>query len=381
VGSHILGLQESRAPSAPSGLTVRGLHKTYGQDVQALHDVDLHAGEGEFVTLLGPSGSGKTTLLMLIGGFDTPTRGTIFQGSADITAVPPERRNFGVVFQNYALFPHMTVRRNVAYPLAARRVARAKREGRVKDALSLVGLEDMEDRRPAELSGGQQQRVALARALVYQPSVLLLDEPLGALDRSLRERMQTELQRLHKQTGVTFLYVTHDQEEALTMSDRIAVLRLGQIEQVGTPQDLYERPATEFVATFLGLANRFHCRVLQVRRGVAEIQLSFGARAAIPCADNTLRPGMAALVVVRPEELVIADSEAQDGLELQGSIEEVAFTGTIWRYRVRTREGVVQAHSICRLEAAAGDAIWIRWSARDSWAIPAGSAPAEPASP
>jgi putative spermidine/putrescine transport system ATP-binding protein len=369
----------NRQDASSTGLAVCGLEKTYGRDVQALRGIDLRAEEGEFVTLLGPSGSGKTTLLMVIGGFEAPTRGAIFHRGTEITAIPPERRNFGVVFQSYALFPHMTARRNIEYPLAARGICRRERRDMVQAAISLVGLKGLEERRPAQLSGGQQQRVALARALVYQPSLLLLDEPLGALDRALRERMQAELKRIHKETGVTFLYVTHDQEEALTMSDRIAILRLGQIEQIGTPQELYERPATEFVATFLGLANRLRGRVASIRQDVADIQLQFGPLATIPCLSQSVRPGMIVHVIVRPEKIRIKkhDPELKPTLQIEGLIDDIVFLGSLWRYQVQTAAGAIQVRSTVPSGAAVGEAVWLEWTETDSWAIPVGPASGE----
>ena len=228
--------------------------KRFG-DVVAVDDVSLDVPAGEFFALLGPSGSGKTTCLRMLAGFERPTSGRVFLGERDVTELPPFDRDVNTVFQDYALFPHMTVEQNVAYPLMVRRVAKDQRRDRVREVLSTVRLEGYGGRRPAELSGGQRQRVALARALVGWPRVLLLDEPLGALDRKLREQMQIELKALQREIGITFLFVTHDQDEALTMSDRIAVFNQGRIEQVGTPTEIYERPATEFVADFIGMSN------------------------------------------------------------------------------------------------------------------------------
>ena len=368
------GGSRERNSDAAAGLVVRGLEKTYGRGIRALRGIDLEVSEGEFVTLLGPSGSGKTTLLMVIGGFESPSRGQILVGENDITSMAPERRNFGVVFQNYALFPHMSVRGNVGYPLAVRRIRRSDRRAMVEEALSLVSLRGLEDRRPHELSGGQQQRVALARALVYHPSMLLLDEPLGALDRALRERMQMELRRLHQKTGVTFLYVTHDQEEALTMSDRIVVLRLGEVEQVGTPEELYARPATEFVATFVGSANQLRGRSRWVRDGVAEVRLDLGSVVGVPCSSD-LASGMDAVVVVRPEKVdIVAGDEEERGDRVsyvEGRVEGMVFAGSTWRYQVATRAGVVHCHAPVPSSAVVGDSVRLRWSCADGWAIPA----------
>jgi putative spermidine/putrescine transport system ATP-binding protein len=239
-----------------ASLELRGLSKRYGAH-DALRQVDLDVGPGEFVTLLGPSGSGKTTTLNLIAGFVEPSSGSIRLDGRDLTGVPPNRRGIGVVFQSYALFPHMTVRQNVAFPLLQRRPrpSAVMVEQQVAQALELVHMEAFGDRIPDQLSGGQQQRVALARAVVFEPQLLLLDEPLGALDKRLREALQFELRRIHRELGVTIVFVTHDQDEALTLSDRIVVFRDGAIEQIGSPEDLYQRPQTEFVATFLGDSN------------------------------------------------------------------------------------------------------------------------------
>jgi putative spermidine/putrescine transport system ATP-binding protein len=240
--------------AAAAAVHVSGLRKRYG-DVVALAGVDLVIGAGEFFTLLGPSGSGKTTLLRLIAGFERPDAGRIELGGSDVTRVPPYARNVNTVFQDYALFPHMTVAQNIEYGLRVRRVPRADRRDKVDRALEMVRLSGLGDRRPAQLSGGQRQRVALARAIVNEPQVLLLDEPLGALDFKLRQEMQIELQHVQREVGITFVYVTHDQEEALAMSDRIAVLSNGRIEQIGTPLEVYERPQTDFVAGFIGISN------------------------------------------------------------------------------------------------------------------------------
>jgi putative spermidine/putrescine transport system ATP-binding protein len=240
--------------AAAAAVHVSGLRKRYG-DVVALARVDLVIGTGEFFTLLGPSGSGKTTLLRLIAGFERPDAGRIELGGTDVTRVPPYSRNVNTVFQDYALFPHMTVAQNIEYGLRVRRVAKAERREKVDRALEMVRLSGLGARKPGQLSGGQRQRVALARAIVNEPQVLLLDEPLGALDFKLRQEMQIELQHVQRAVGITFIYVTHDQEEALAMSDRIAVLSNGRIEQIGTPLEVYERPQTDFVAGFIGISN------------------------------------------------------------------------------------------------------------------------------
>jgi putative spermidine/putrescine transport system ATP-binding protein len=242
------------ADDSRGAVDAHGVTKRYG-DTVALDDVTLRVRAGEFMTLLGSSGSGKSTLLNVVAGFTEPTSGTVHVDGTDITKMPPHRRDLGMVFQHYALFPHMTVRENVAFPLRRRKVRGEELDKRVREILEVVELGDLEERRPAQLSGGQQQRVALARAIVFRPPVLLMDEPLGALDRRLREQLQLEIKRLHRELGITFVFVTHDQEEALTMSDRIALLRDGQVIQIGSPQDLYERPSSRYVAEFLGESN------------------------------------------------------------------------------------------------------------------------------
>jgi putative spermidine/putrescine transport system ATP-binding protein len=238
-----------------------------------VHDLHLDLRKGEFLTLLGPSGSGKTTCLMMLAGFEPWTSGDIFLEGISLSGVPPHKRGMGVVFQNYALFPHMTVAQNVGFPLRQRGVAKAESRERVQRALAMVELAHLAERQPAQLSGGQQQRVALARALVFDPQLVLMDEPLGALDKRLREQMQIEIKHLHQQIGMIVLYVTHDQSEALTMSDRIAIFNRGRIEQIGTPEDIYERPITSFVANFVGENNNLRARVLEVCSGCCLLQL------------------------------------------------------------------------------------------------------------
>src|SRR5262244_1338857 len=283
---------------------VSGLRKKYG-DVLAVADVELVIRPGEFFTLLGPSGSGKTTLLRLIAGFERPDAGKVELGGGDVTGVPPYARNVNTVFQDYALFPHMTVGQNIEYGLRVRRVPRAERREKVDGALEMVRLPGLGDRKPAQLSGGQRQRVALARAIVNEPQVLLLDEPLGALDLKLRQEMQLELLRVQREVGITFIYVTHDQEEALTMSDRIAVLNHGGIEQIGGPVEVYEQPRTPFVAGFIGVSN------LIEREGHT--------------------------ITVRPEKLILIeeDEPEQSGAHAEpGQVRDVIYAGVLTRYVV-----------------------------------------------
>jgi putative spermidine/putrescine transport system ATP-binding protein len=351
---------------------VEDMHKAYERHVYALRGIHIDVRKGEFVTLLGPSGSGKTTLLMIIGGFVAPDSGRVFAGGQDITSLPPERRNFGVVFQSYALFPHMNVRQNVSYPLVSRRIHRSIRQPLVDEALDLVDLRDLDRRRPAHLSGGQQQRVALARALVYRPAMLLLDEPLGALDRALRERMQIELRRLNRRLGITFLYVTHDQDEALTMSDRIVVMREGQIEQIGTPQEVYTHPASLFVANFVGASNVFHGQVLSSNGNRTRVQLSSGS--GILVLSNTAVGSRSEIALtVRPENVRVDPSGAAghpDESVVEGILEQEVFAGSMWRYYVSALGTRIEARSLKRAEVAVGSQVQARWRSADTWVIP-----------
>jgi putative spermidine/putrescine transport system ATP-binding protein len=288
---------------------VAGLRKRYG-DVTAVDGVDLEIGRGEFFTMLGPSGSGKTTTLRVIAGFERPDEGTVQLGGKDVSQLPPYARNVNTVFQDYALFPHLTVQENVEYGLRVKKVARGERRRRATEALALVQLEGYGGRKPAQLSGGQRQRVALARAIVNRPQALLLDEPLGALDLKLRQELQVELKRIQQELGITFVYVTHDQEEALTMSDRLAVFNEGKIEQVGAPAEVYEHPASEFIAGFIGVSN-----VLE--RG--------GRR-----------------FTVRPEKIrLLGDGEQPErGVNVEeGRIRDVVYVGAITRYHVELDAG------------------------------------------
>jgi spermidine/putrescine ABC transporter ATP-binding subunit len=315
-------------------LELSGVHKSYGA-VVAVDALDLDLRTGEFLTFLGPSGSGKTTTLMMVAGLQHPDVGIIRLNGQSVEQLPPYRRDIGMVFQHYALFPHMTVRRNVAFPLEMRRVAKDRITRLVDDALHLVGLPEHGDRLPKQLSGGQQQRVALARAMVYEPALLLMDEPLGALDRKLREQLQLEIKRVHRERQISVLYVTHDQEEALTMSDRIAVFNHGRIEQIGTPEELYETPATRFVAGFIGDTNFFQGRVLSLMDGVCEIDTPAGRVRA------TARPGVTvgapATLAVRPERITMSPQAGEAGL--RGHISDVIYLGNARKYVVRLSDG------------------------------------------
>ncbi|MGK2850254.1 MAG: ABC transporter ATP-binding protein [Candidatus Limnocylindrales bacterium] len=305
------------APSTTPAVRLEGVEKHYG-DVVAVAGLDLEVRDGEFFSMLGPSGSGKTTTLRMIAGFELPTAGRILLHGEDVTRVPPFDRDVNTVFQDYALFPHMSVGQNVAYGLVVRKVPRDERGRRVTEALRMVRLEGYEARKPAQLSGGQRQRVALARALVNRPRVLLLDEPLGALDLKLREEMQIELKAIQQQVGITFIYVTHDQEEALTMSDRMAVFRDGRIEQLGTPAQVYEQPATRFVAGFVGTSNLLSGDV---------------ARQVL---------GRSGTFTIRPEKIRLAEPDAvagDDETTAPGTIHDVVYLGPDTRYIVELAAG------------------------------------------
>lgn len=290
----------------PAFITLERISKSFGL-VRVVDELDLAIEKGEFLSLLGPSGSGKTTILMMIAGFFEPTSGQIKLEGRRIDHLPAYRRNMGVVFQNYALFPHMTVAENVAFPLTMRGVAKAEVAERVGRALDMVKLGHIKDRKPAQLSGGQQQRVALTRALVFEPSVVLMDEPLGALDKQLREHMQLELRELHRRLGLTIIFVTHDQGEALTMSNRIAVFNAGRIEQLASPEAIYDRPTTRFVAEFIGETNLFPGKLDTRNGGGAKIRLDSGP-VIEASAPEAFAEGDAALVSVRPERVHLSET-------------------------------------------------------------------------
>ena len=335
--------------------------------IVATDRVNLDIAPGEFVTLLGPSGSGKTTTLMMIAGFVTPTSGQILLNGEDIAFRPRHQRNIGIVFQNYALFPHMTVAENVAFPLKMRKWSRAEIEQAVGEALELVRLKDFANRRPRQLSGGQQQRIALARALVFRPPVLLMDEPLGALDKKLREEMQLEIKHIQESTHITTVYVTHDQEEALTMSDRIAVMRDGRVEQVGSPRDLYERPATAFVADFIGESNFFEGH-LERHDDRVLLVTDDGLRLPVP-ASNEIERGEQIGVTVRPERIVIGQGLSGDPV-LRGTIEEVIYVGDSTKFRVLLGDNrLITVKQQNRLDAPRwerGDLVECHWSVEDT---------------
>lgn len=288
-------------------------------------DLDLSIGKGEFVSMLGPSGSGKTTLLMMLAGFENPTSGSISVGGKRVDALPPHKRNMGVVFQNYALFPHMSVAENVAFPLKMRGASRTEIIERVNKALDMVQLGAFHERKPIQLSGGQQQRVALARALVFEPEVVLMDEPLGALDKKLREQMQMDIRDIHHRLGLTIVFVTHDQTEALTMSDRIAIFNHGKIEQIGGPSEIYDRPKTQFVAEFIGETNLLNGKVTSFSNGCLNVTLE-GGQAIRVVSSNSPEPGKHVKVSVRPEQLDIGPS-GEGANQLKVRITDIVYHG------------------------------------------------------
>ena len=346
-----------------------GIGKTYDGIVRVVDDLDLDIERGEFLTLLGPSGSGKTTTLMMLAGFETPTSGEILLDGNPLSRLPPYKRQIGMVFQNYALFPHMTVTENIGFPLSVRGIARDEIARRVDRVLDMVQLAGFGGRRPAQLSGGQQQRIAVARALVFEPKLVLMDEPLGALDKQLREQMQLEIRRLHQRLGVTMVYVTHDQAEALTMSDRIAVFHRGKIQQLDGPEQLYEAPVNAFVARFIGENNRFEGSLLTVTGSRCTIRIAGEA-----CIEGSLAvplpAGSRVTVSLRPERVQIGSSghtiPVRDGCRLAGTLREVIYLGDHVRARVALpgnddftiKRPIDEAHKL----PAIGAAIELAWA-------------------
>ena len=328
-------------------IALEGVSKRFGK-VGAVHDVTLTIGEGEFFSLLGPSGCGKTTTLRMIAGFEVPDEGRIVLQGRDVTSVPPNRRPVNMVFQQYALFPHMSIYDNVAFGLKVRRVPRREHAERISEMLRVVELQGLERRRTRQLSGGQQQRVALARALVNRPAALLLDEPLGALDVKLRKQMQLELKRIQAELGTTFVYVTHDQEEALAMSDRIAVMNGGRVEQIGSPREIYEHPLTPFVADFIGSLNALELTVEELVAGYALMRLGEGERVVVAVGSD-VRSGESFRIAVRPERVQIGplDGPAPNGgSRLEGTIAEIVYLGMYTQFHVETRAGRIVCHRL-----------------------------------
>ncbi|MDO8447926.1 MAG: ABC transporter ATP-binding protein [Rhodoferax sp.] len=340
-----------------------GVQKTYDGSTLVVHDLNLEIQSGEFLSLLGPSGSGKTTTLMMLAGFESPTSGEIFLKGKSITKTPPHKRNFGMVFQNYALFPHMTIADNVAYPLTVRKFGKSEREAKVLRALAMVQMDKFGSRYPGQLSGGQQQRVALARALVFDPQLVLMDEPLGALDKQLREHMQLELKEIHRKLGLTFVYVTHDQSEALTMSDRVAVFNDGVIQQIDGVTQLYETPANRFVAGFVGDNTVFQGKVSGADGAHCTVQLPCGSRLS-GVNVNAATPGQTVQACIRPERIcpqLGSDQPAANGL--RATINDVIYLGDHLRLRCTVAN---QAHATVKIALSSqtmpqpGDAIWLQ---------------------
>ena len=332
--SHKEALAQTGTP-----ITIEKLTKFFG-DVHAVDGISLNIKDGEFLSLLGPSGSGKTTTLMMIAGFYIPTSGDIRIGDRSIVTIPPHKRNIGMVFQNYALFPHLSIFDNIAFPLQMRRIPKTEIAQRVKRVLELVQLTGVEKRRPKQISGGQQQRVALARALVFDPTMLLLDEPLGALDKNLREGMQIELKQLHHKVRTTIFYVTHDQEEALTLSDRIAIFNEGRIVQLGTPDDLYNNPENRFVAGFIGETNFIAGRVLSMDGKVCTLEMDGKIQVTGLLRDSFAVPKNWATYTLRPERILLGEEATQTDNSYEGIVEEFLYLGEVTKYRIRLGSAV-----------------------------------------
>ena len=360
-------------------ISIQGVRKSFG-DVHAVDGISLDIAEGEFITLLGPSGCGKTTTMRMIAGFEEPDDGTILLRGNDVVGVPPNKREVNMCFQQYALFPHMNVEKNIGYGLKLKKVPSGDRQKIVGEMLEIVGLAGMQARKPNQLSGGQQQRVALARALVNQPAALLLDEPLGALDVKLRKAMQLELKRIQHELNTTFVYVTHDQDEALSMSDRIAVMNQGVIEQLGAPREVYEQPATPFVADFVGVLNAMDVRVDEVTGEDLVMRVNQHDRIVVPVgpAGTEAVVGSSLLVAVRPErvELAVGEVATNGGSRLSGTVRQVVYLGTLTQFYVDTAIGkrlIVHHLSDDRSSTVSeGDEVVLTW-ARDDAAVLSGS--------
>ena len=372
--------QDSQSAGNAAYVEFERVSKSFDGRTLVVRDLDLEIRKGEFLTLLGPSGSGKTTCLMMLAGFETPTSGNIRIAGRAVQQVPPRRRGIGMVFQNYALFPHMTVGENLAFPLEVRGIAPERRRERVRRALQLVRLEGLEQRRPGQLSGGQQQRVAIARALVFEPQLVLMDEPLGALDRRLREELQYEIRRIHRDLGVTVLYVTHDQQEALVMSDRVAVFQAGRIEQVASPEGLYEEPARSFVARFIGENNRLAGRVTSITDEICDVDVggeTVRALRVAPCG-----PGDATTLSIRPERVAVAPAPGLYTNEFEARIEDMTFLGDHLRLRVSvcgSSEFIVKIPNLVGHGAVIeGDRIRIGWTPTDCRVLDADDPEAAP---
>ena len=345
--------------------------KSYDGKVLVVKDLNLDIAEGEFITMLGPSGSGKTTCLMMLAGFETPTNGEIYLDKNPISNIPPHKRGIGMVFQNYALFPHMTVYENLAFPLRVRKVSKEDTDKKIDKALSMVSLTGFENRMPGQLSGGQQQRVAVARALVFDPAVVLMDEPLGALDKNLRESMQYEIKHIHESIGVTVVYVTHDQGEALTMSNRIAVFNDGKVQQLSSPDKLYEEPVNSFVAEFIGENNRFSGQVTDVSKDKCKVKLDDGSEIlANPIVVKS--SGEKTIVSLRPERALINTKEKMEN-NFKGKIEEVIYHGDHTRVRLNllgNKDFILKVpNSSANMDIKLGNQINVSWNSFDARAL------------
>jgi len=348
------------------------VQKSYDGENLVVTDLNLDIKRGEFLTMLGPSGSGKTTTLLMLAGFETMTSGTIELAGQSLRNVPPHKRDIGMVFQNYALFPHMTVYENLAFPLRARKLPRSEESGRVDRALDMVQLKGYERRRPGQLSGGQQQRVAVARALVFDPQLVLMDEPLGALDKQLREQMQLELKHIHQHIGVTFVYVTHDQSEALTMSDRIVVFNDGVVQQIASPEDLYERPQNSFVAQFIGENNRLQGQITAMNGETCTVEIEGGGKVEA-LAINVDGVGARTVLSLRPESVLFDPPADSVPCRFDARVEELIYLGDHMRVRVDVCGHNDFVIKVARSESAPqleiGQTIPIGWRSHDCRAL------------
>ncbi len=352
-----------------------GVQKSYDGETLVVKDLNLDVDRGEFLTMLGPSGSGKTTVLMMLAGFEVPTHGEITLNGTPINNVPPHKRGIGMVFQNYALFPHMTVAENLAFPLQVRRTPKAEVEQKIFRALERVRLGDFGNRRPAQLSGGQQQRVAVARALVFEPELVLMDEPLGALDKNLREEMQYEIKHIHENLGVSMVYVTHDQSEALTMSNRIAVFNDGVIQQLAPPPALYEEPDNAFVAGFIGENNRLYGQVTSLNGTSCEVELEGGGGKLQALAVNIGGVGARTTLSLRPERVIIDPAEGQVPNTAEARVEELIYLGDHIRTRVNLAgndEFIVKVpNNLGHANLSEGSTVRVGWAMEDCRALDA----------
>ncbi|NLO84026.1 MAG: ABC transporter ATP-binding protein [Clostridiales bacterium] len=353
-------------------LRLDGLYKDFGQG-PILHDLSLDIYPGEFLTLLGPSGCGKTTTLRIIAGLERPTKGAVYLEGADVTTLPPEKRHVNTVFQNYALFPHMNVFQNIAYGLKVLKISKSEQKKRVMDALTLVQLEGYDKRMPNQLSGGQRQRVAIARAIVLEPKVLLLDEPLGALDLMLRQNMQHQLKQLQKKLGITFIYITHDQEEALNMSSRIVIMRNGRIEQIGTPEDVYEHPRTFFAANFIGQSNLLHGTITE-KNDQGEVMVNVNGTMIPGILDEYYSPaaGEDVALCLRPQRVRYGKAP-QHGMELKGTIQSKEYSGGMQHTHISlsdtlTINAISQSAELDNYPV--GSEVYVGWSQRHAPIVP-----------